>query len=243
MESTTMDAGGARSVDAGRGVAWWSEAWALFLKNPGMWVVLGLILLVIYIVLSFVPLIGNLAGALLTPVFMGSWLLATSKLERGESLEPADAFLGFKEHVNPLLVLGAMMLTATAVITLLVFMLMGGAAIGAGIGMATQSAGGMLAAAGAGLMAMLIGLALMVPVSMAIWFAPGLVIFRGVQPIEAVRISFAACLRNMMPFLVYGALGLVAAIAASIPAGLGWLVLLPLSFLTLQTTYRDVFGA
>jgi uncharacterized membrane protein len=46
----------------------------------------------------------------------------------------------------------------------------------------------------------------------------------------------------MMPFLVYGALGLVAAIAASIPAGLGWLVLLPLSFLTLQTTYRDVFA-
>lgn len=242
MESTTMDAGGARSVDAGRGVAWWSEAWALFLKNPGMWVVLGLILLVIYIVLSFLPLIGNFAGALLTPVFMGGWLLATSKLERGESLEPADLFLGFKEHVNPLLVLGALMLAATVVITLLVGMLGFGAMMGAGVGAAMQSAGGMMAAAGAGLMAMLIGLALMVPVTMALWFAPALVIFRGVQPIEAARISFAACLRNMMPFLVYGALGLVAAIAASIPAGLGWLVLLPLSFLTLQTTYRDVFA-
>lgn len=240
--TTTMDAGGARSVDAGRGVAWWSEAWALFLKNPGMWVVFGLILLVIYIVLSFVPLIGNIAGALLTPVFMGGWLLATGKLERGENLEPADLFLGFKEHVNPLLVLGALMAAATFLITVVVGMLGFGAMLGAGIGAATQSAGALLAGVGAGLIGMLLGLALMVPVTMAIWFAPALVIFRGVQPVDALRISFAACLRNMMPFLVYGALGLVAAIAASIPAGLGWLVLLPLSFLALQTTYRDIFG-
>lgn len=242
MEPTTMDAGDARSVDAGRGVAWWSEAWALFMKNPGMWVVFGLIVLIIYIVLSFVPLVGNIAGALLTPVFMGGWLLATGKLEQGGSLEPADLLLGFKEHLNPLMVLGALLAGATAVITLVVFALVGGAAIGASIGAATQSAGGMLAAAGAGLMAMLIGLALMVPVTMAIWFAPALVIFRGVQPVDALRMSFAACLRNIMPFLVYGVLGFVAAIVASLPAGLGWLVLLPLCFLTVQTTYRDVFG-
>ena len=62
-------------------------------------------------------------------------------------------------------------------------------------------------------------------------------------PVEALKASFAACLRNIMPFLVYGALGLVAAIVASIPAGLGWLVLLPVVMLTLHTTYRDVFGA
>jgi hypothetical protein len=242
MEATTMDAGGARNVEAGRGVAWWSEAWALFMKNPGMWVVFGLILLIIWIVLSFLPLIGTFAIALLTPVFMGSWLLAASKLEQGGSLEPADLFLGFKEHLNPLMVLGALMLAATVVIGLVVGMLGFGAALGMGMGAAMQSGGGMLAAAGAGMVVMLLWMALMVPVSMAIWFAPALVIYRGVAPIEALRMSFAACLRNLMPFLVYGALGFVAAIVASIPAGLGWLVLLPLCMLTLTTTYRDIFS-
>lgn len=243
MESTTMDAGGARSVDAGRGVAWWSEAWALFMKNPGMWVVFGLILLVIYIVVSFVPFIGTLAAALLTPVFMGGWMLATRKLEQGGSLEPADLFLGFKEHLNPLMVLGALTLAATFVIGLIVGAMGFGAALGAGAGAAMQSAGGMMAAAGMGVMAMLIGLALMVPVSMALWFAPALVVFSGKPPVDAVRISFAACLRNIMPFLVFGVLYFVAAIVASIPMGLGWLVLLPVSFLTLHTTYRDIFAA
>jgi uncharacterized membrane protein len=241
MESTTMDAGGARSVDAGRGVAWWSEAWALFMKNPGMWVVFGLIVLIAYIVLAFVPFIGTLAAALLTPVFMGGWLLAIAKLEQGGSLEPADLFLGFKEHLNPLMVLGALTLAATFVISLIVGALGFGAAMGAGAGVAMQSAGGMMAAAGMGMLAMLIGLALMVPVTMALWFAPALVVFRGAAPMDAARTSFAACLRNIVPFLVFGVLYFVAAIVASIPAGLGWLVLLPLGFLTLQTTYRDIF--
>jgi len=35
----------------------------------------------------------------------------------------------------------------------------------------------------------------------------------------------------------------VAAILASIPLGLGWLVLLPLLLLTLYVSYKDVFGA
>jgi uncharacterized membrane protein len=78
---------------------------------------------------------------------------------------------------------------------------------------------------------------------MALWFSPALVVFRGVPPVEAVRASFAACLRNIVPFLLHGIVFLVAAIVASIPFGLGWLVLLPLVTLTMYSSYKDVFGA
>jgi uncharacterized membrane protein len=68
------------------------------------------------------------------------------------------------------------------------------------------------------------------------------VVFDGVAPVEAVKASFAACMRNVMPFLIYGVLGLVAAIIACIPAFLGWLVLLPLIMLTAYLSYREVFA-
>ena len=80
----------------------------------------------------------------------------------------------------------------------------------------------MLAALGIGaLLAVLLGLLLGMPLMMAFWFAPALVVLRNDEPLAAMKASFDACLRNMLPMLVYGLLGLVFAIVASIPFGLG----------------------
>jgi uncharacterized membrane protein len=76
---------------------------------------------------------------------------------------------------------------------------------------------------------------------MALWFAPALVVFRKMPPIEAVKLSTVTVLKNALPFLVYGLIYIVASIVASIPLGLGWFVLLPLSLLTVYVSYRDVF--
>jgi uncharacterized membrane protein len=90
--------------------------------------------------------------------------------------------------------------------------------------------------------AMLIALVLGALVGMALWFAPGLVVFRGVAPVDAMRLSFDASLKNLVPFLLYGLIYIVASIVASIPFGLGWLVLGPLAMLTVYLSYKDVFG-
>ncbi len=50
-------------------------------------------------------------------------------------------------------------------------------------------------------------------------------------------------LTNWLPFLVYGLIYLVAAFVASIPFGLGWILLVPVVLLTMYVSYRDVFGA
>jgi uncharacterized membrane protein len=241
MDSTTT-APAPRGVDAGRGVNWWTDAWALFMKNPGMWIVLGLIFLIVCIVLSVIPLLGGLVTALLTPVFVGGWMLAVRKQEGGTAIEVGDLFLGFKDQINPLLVLGALSLAATFVVGIVmsVFGLGFGALMG--FGAMHQSTGSMLAGAGAALLALLVGMALFVPITMAFWFAPALVVFDGAAPVDAIKASFAACLRNIMPFLIYGVLGLVAGIVASIPFGLGWIALLPIMLLTIHASYRDIFG-
>jgi uncharacterized membrane protein len=242
MANGTIDASQGRSVDMGRGIGWWAGGWALFMKNAGMWIALTLILLVVFITLAIVPIVGALAASLLTPVFIGGWMMAARKVEAGGALEVGDLFGGFRERLTPLLVLGALLVGATLVIMLAMGLLGFGAVMGIASGDTRGSASGVMAAVGAGMLAVLVGLVLSFVVAMAFWFAPALVVFAGAQPVDALKASVSASLKNIGPFLVYGLLYIVAAIVASIPLGLGWLVLMPLLLLTVYVSYGDVFG-
>jgi uncharacterized membrane protein len=76
---------------------------------------------------------------------------------------------------------------------------------------------------------------------MALWFAPALVVFHELGAVEAMKQSFTGCLRNIVPFLVYGVILIVPAFIASIPLGLGWLVLGPVTAASIYTAYRDIY--
>jgi len=244
MNQTLGNTAGVRSVDAGRGLGWWTDAWALFLKNPGMWIVLGLVMGIIFIVLAFIPILGALALALLAPVFTGSWMLAARKAAGGGTIEIGDLFSAFKsERMGSLIVIGALLLAVVFVLGLLMFLFGAGAAIGVGAGASAGSAGGALAAAGMGLVMLLVSFVVGIAIGMAFWFAPGLVILGGLAPVDAIKGSFAGSLKNIVPFILYAVIYVVAAIIASIPFGLGWLALLPLLMLTIFVSYRDIYGA
>jgi uncharacterized membrane protein len=88
---------------------------------------------------------------------------------------------------------------------------------------------------------MLIATALLLPVMMAMWFAPLLVVFHELGAWEAMKQSFSACLKNFLPFLWYGVLLLLLSLLAMIPLGLGFLVLWPVIVASLYTSYRDIY--
>jgi len=231
-----------RSVDAGRGLSWWTEAWPLFTRSAGVWIVMSLVLIVVCILVGLIPIIGGLAISLLLPVFAGGWMLAASKAEGGGTVEIGDLFSGFRDKLSPLAVLGALMVAASLVIGLAAMMLGAGALFGMAVGGAHQSMSAMMAGLGSGMLAVLVALALSLVVAMAVWFAPTLVVLQGAAPVEAMKASFAACLKNVVPFLIYGVFYLFAAIIASIPFGLGWIVLIPVLMLTIYVSYKDIFG-
>jgi uncharacterized membrane protein len=83
--------------------------------------------------------------------------------------------------------------------------------------------------------------ALVVPLLMAIWFAPALVMLHDLKPVDALKASFTGCLKNIPAFLIYGIVGLVLAIVATIPLVLGWLILGPVAIASAYTGYRDIF--
>lgn len=246
MEGTTNTVAGpteARTVDPGRGVAWWTEAWALFMRSALLWVALGVILIVGFALIGMVPLLGSLATALLTPVFFAGWLVAARKVEGGGTLEVGDLFTCFQgDRLTPLIVLGGLFAAATLAMFLVAGALGAGAMFGLmGSGMRHNS-GGMMAAMGVGFAALGVFVVFGLLATAALWFAPALVVFRNVAPVDAVMASLRAVVKNVLPFLIYGVIQIVLAIVASIPFALGWLVLLPVMLLTAYVSYRDVFG-
>lgn len=246
METASVDntAIEPRTVEPGRGLAWWSEAWALFMRSALLWVALALILIVALGVIGMVPMLGALATALLMPALAGGWLIAARKVEGGGALEVGDLLAGFQgERLSPLLVLGAGLAVATLVVFFVAMLLGAGAMIGATIGgMGDGGAARMMPALGMGLLTLLVLLAFALVSTAALWFAPALVVFRRMAPLDAVKASLAAVLRNWLPFLVYGLIQLGLSIVASIPFALGWLLLMPVMLLTVYVSYRDVFG-
>jgi hypothetical protein len=100
-------------------------------------------------------------------------------------------------------------------------------------------------------LALAAGAAVYLPLLMLIWFAPLLVVFNGLAPVAAMKLSFAACVRNTLPFMVYGAAILLLWLALSLPAVLGaiggLLVIallvasIPVLICSIYTSYQDIF--
>ena len=77
--------------------------------------------------------------------------------------------------------------------------------------------------------------------AMATWFAPALVFLHDMQPIPAMKASFAAGVKNWLPMLVFGLILAVALFFATLPAGLGFLLLVPVFAGAVYASYRDIF--
>ena len=227
-----------RTVEAGRGLEWLKQGWQLFTRNPGMWIAIAVILMAIVVALSLVPVVGTLAVNFLLPVFAGGILLGCRSLAAGGAFGIDALFAGFKQNTTNLILVGVFYLVGVLAITVLVFLVGGGAAVtggmmgrGPGVGMAL----------GGFFLAMLLMLVLFVPLAMAVWFAPALVVFRNVAPLEAMKASFFACLKNLVPFLVYGVILFVLLMIAMIPFGLGMLIMLPVTMGSVYASYAEIF--
>jgi hypothetical protein len=230
---------GGRAVAAGQGWAWIAGGFDLFKKQPGIWIGLVVVLFVIMLVLGLIPIVGAIATLLLLPVFTGGMMLGCQALQRGGALEMGHLFAGFKNQTGNLFVLGALGIVGWIIVMLPVFAIVGTGAVFGAMRGDTAGAGAMGVSL---ILAFLVAAGLSILVYMALWFAPALVVLRGVAPVAAIKESFLACLKNIIPFLLYGIILLVLGIIATIPFGLGWLVLGPVIIASVYLAYRDIYG-
>src|SRR5688572_15766335 len=98
-----------RSLAAGRGAAWWSEGWRVFMAAPLLWVGMIVAVAVLFFVLAIVPIIGQIVLMLIGPVIFGGLLLGCHALAKGKPLTFAHLFAGFNEgRALPLGILGVL---------------------------------------------------------------------------------------------------------------------------------------
>ena len=240
-----------RTVNASHGWRWIAQGALIFRKNPPLWVLLIAILFVGSRVLLAIPLVGLIA-VLVAPNFFAGLAHGAQALEQGKPLRLGYLASGFLKNAAQLITIGGVSLVGQFVM-LIAMALVGGESLGdisraVATGAATPEAiESMRAAAPRMVMAVLIGFGVTLPLMMAVWFAPLLVFFDDMKPLPALAASLWACLKNVLPLLIYGVAILVPLVIltplslAMRQPDLGLWLLAPILVPSIYVSYRDLF--
>ncbi len=236
-----------QSVDAGRAIDWYGFGWRTFMSNPGLWIVMVLLAAVITFVLQLIPLIGPLVLSLISPALAAGLMYGAKETAEGRGIEIAHLFQGLfdKRTRIPLLVLGAVLLGLMILISIVAIIIVGGSV---GLGVLGGDAGdaddavAAVGAIGAGmLLTFLVAILYGVATFALLAFAIPLVMFDDAAPLDAIKSSINASLKNVVPLIVFLVIYFLLAIVAAIPFFLGFLVLAPVTAAALYAAYRDLF--
>jgi len=226
-----------RHVPAGNAWTWVVNGFNLFKANPAMWIILLLIYLAIMIPLSMLPVIGSVLSTLLAPVFAAGMMWGCQALVRNHDLEINHLFEGFKHNTSQLVAVGGIYMLSLLFIAVVVVIALDKDTVELlvkGRNLSPEQASGLL-------LPILVAMLFIMPVLMAYWFAPILAGLHNLRAIDAMKLSFFACLKNVVPFLLYGIIFMLLLILAIIPFGIGLFVVIPMMMTSLYASYADVF--
>jgi hypothetical protein len=249
QDAVTPAGAGFRRAPSDHGAQWWSSAWRLLFDRgaAGVWIGMVLVATLIYFLLSRFPLVGWIAGHAAWFTLAGGLMIAARKTDEGTPPDFKDLFAGFGPSLGPLVV-GAVLVVACTMVVFAVAALVAttlgiSAALSGVLNDSMQNWGALLGIGAAALLLALFTLALLVPIAMAAWLAPALIVLKGRPPVESLKQSLAASWGNLGAMTVYGLLWIIFALLASLPLMLGWLVLAPLMVLSSYAAYKDLFEA
>jgi hypothetical protein len=243
----------AQVVAAGRGWQWVIEGFALFRKRAAVWIALTALLALLWAASFVVPVLGSLLFNLLSPALFAGLMIGCRALEQGGDLKIMHLFAGFREQAAALVTLGGVYLVGTILVFGLVLLNADVPKLTALLSKSDTDIETLRAATRGLAFALLVGATAYLPLLMLLWFAPLLVVFGGLAPLPAMKLSFAACFKNTLPFLVYGAAVLALWLAISLPAAFGavgamlavtlLVASIPVLICSIYASYQDIFAA
>jgi len=231
---------------AAQGFVWIKTGWQLFKHAPVPWAGMTALVFLILMGVGAIPHLGPIILHALSPFVVAGFLAASRAAKQGEVVNFLYLGHGFRESLQGLLLLGVAYMVCMFLIFKLVAFFTGG-----DLGLLTkqienpnqltpQEAEMLLQ----GIMpSLLLGSLFLVPLLMATWFSPGLILFESFPPAKAAWWSGWACLVNWRPILVYSlSLSVMGMIALMIPLGLGLLIFIPWTLTSTYAAYEDIFG-
>ena len=230
-------------VHGKQGLQWILSGFYLFRKAPLAWVFVCFTLMLIAMAMSFIPLLGKFVFTLISPVFLAGIMLGCKDMEQGKPIELKHLFIAFRTNPAPLITIGGIYLIGQILIIGLVMLIGGSQMTDMLLYGKRVDESELMGVMSNMLTSSLIALTLSIPLMMASWFSPLLVVFHNVPPIVAMQRSFFACLKNFIPFQLYGVTLIVLTILGLMPYGLGLVILIPIIFTSIYVSYKDIFLA
>ncbi len=198
--------------EASRGLAWLREAATMFAKARFAWLTLLLAYYLILIAMRLLPIAGVIAVPLLKPVFAVGFLAAAWTVERGGKPQLRHLLQGFQSNLRALLPIGAVFVLgitiavmASALVDqgkLVEFLSNPPAGTSEGDNTAVDQVESVLLDTRVQL-GMLFAALCALPVLLAIWFAPALVVFQDLRARQALATSLRAAFANWRPLAIY----------------------------------------
>ncbi|MEB4590964.1 BPSS1780 family membrane protein [Candidatus Thiothrix sp. Deng01] len=223
-----------KNIPASRAVDWYKAGWGIFSKDMVTWVLMALIGGVGAIVLSVLPIIGQIILLLIMPALVAGMLYAAQQSKAGNpvKLEHLWSVLVNPQKRNQFLLLGGVMFAAAIVIAIISAAFIGDNLLrGATVGVGGFGVGGMA-------FMLLVGFASFIVFN----YTPALMLFRGMPVMEALKTCVSTAVTQIAPllvlFLIYAVLGII----GSIPFGLGLLVVMPVTVGAIYVSYEELFA-
>jgi hypothetical protein len=239
-------------VPARQGVVWVRMGMRTFLRQPLALSGLFFLFMGLMSVLTLIPVLGNVLALVLLPSATLGFMAATREAAQGQFPMPAvllSAFRAGRDNARAMLTLGAIYAVAFLLVLAITALADGGqfarlylvgGAMNAEVLQKPEFE-----------LALLIGLALYLPLSLMFWHAPALVHWHRVQPVQSLFFSIVACMRNFWALTVYSltwlgafmAMGLLVAIIAGISgsAELVGTLMFPLAMLMAAMFFTSIF--
>lgn len=226
-----------------QGWQWLLAGFWLFKQSWLAWITMMLLYFAIMLFVNIVPMLGMLLFLLIHPILMGGFMVACRDNEQGHPVQAMHLFAGLQRHTIPLLELGLLnvagIMAAGIIAGILVIMF--GAQHSLFVLMSAEGMNNMTNTGQSVLLVMGLMFLLLLPLILAFFYAPALVIFHDFSPWAAVRTSFVACVRNSIPLLLYGLAYMTLALLGSLLAVIGLLVVVPSLLISTYMSYKAVF--
>jgi hypothetical protein len=239
-------------VPARTGLTWATAGMKTFFRQPLALAGLFFMFMAAMSILSLVPLIGNVLALMLLPVATLGLMAAAQQADAGKFPMPTVLLAGFKagpEKLSSMVILGAIYAVAFLAVLGVCSLVDGGKfarlyLMGESLSPETLNDSGFEAA-------VMLAMALYVPLSLMFWHAPALVHWHGVSPLKSLFFSMVACMRNFSAFLIYGlawmgaflGMGIVVALASAVSgsAELATMVMFPAAMLMAAMFFTSIY--
>ncbi|MDD3352392.1 MAG: hypothetical protein PHD22_01895, partial [Zoogloea sp.] len=118
-----------RHVSPADAIDWLKAGWGFFLRNPGVWIVISLIFIIMLFVLGLVPLLGWAVVLIGFPIMAAGMVLGCDALYKGQPLRIEHLFAGLRVHGGNLAMVGVFYLIGGLIAGFVSVVVGGGAAL------------------------------------------------------------------------------------------------------------------